>query len=190
MAGKKLKIMVASSVYGFETEVAQLCGVLTTYGYEVFNSHIGTIRKPAGVSNTRACLDAVAHSDLFFGIIRPYYGSGITHKEIKEAIRLDTPRWFVAHAYVTFLRQMFKQYRFNDDGTRKAIPSIIYRKTAVMDDLRVIDMYDDAIRADKPANERDWAQPYFHFNELLTYVETTFKDIQWIRQQCTGGKAS
>lgn len=188
MAKHKLKIMIASTVYGFETEVSQLCGVLNSFGYEVLNSHIGTIRKPKGPGNVKACLDAVEQCDLFFGIIRQHYSSGITHKEIKEAIRLDKPRWFVAHAYVTFARQVFRQYRFNKNGTMKKKPDIEFQKTPVMDDLRVIDMYDDAICATKPMNERDWAQEFFHFNELLTYVDTTFKDVDWIRKQCTGGK--
>jgi len=34
---KKLKIMVSSSVYGFENELDQICPILEAYGYEVLN---------------------------------------------------------------------------------------------------------------------------------------------------------
>ncbi|WP_395138856.1 hypothetical protein [Armatimonas sp.] len=40
-----IKIMVSSSVYGFEDTLTQLCAVLESYGYEVLNSHYGTIAR-------------------------------------------------------------------------------------------------------------------------------------------------
>ena len=44
MAAKpKLKIMVASTVYNFEDHLNQICAILIGFGYEVWNSHIGTI---------------------------------------------------------------------------------------------------------------------------------------------------
>jgi hypothetical protein len=69
--------MVASSVYGFETDLNQLCGVLDGFGYEVWNSHLGTIQNHPGKSNLENCLQAVRQCDVFLGIIRPIYGTGI-----------------------------------------------------------------------------------------------------------------
>ena len=40
----KLKIMVASTVHGYEDQVERVCVVLDQYGYDVLNSHLGTIR--------------------------------------------------------------------------------------------------------------------------------------------------
>lgn len=39
----KLKIMVASTIYGFEDQLTQICATLKSYKYDVFNSHIKTI---------------------------------------------------------------------------------------------------------------------------------------------------
>ena len=33
-----LRIMVASTVYGFQDQIEQICSVLQVYGYEVWNS--------------------------------------------------------------------------------------------------------------------------------------------------------
>src|SRR4030067_3584321 len=104
MSKKKLKIMVASSVYNFNTELTQICAVLKSYGYEVLNSHLGTVPVNPSKSNLDNCLTAVEECDLFLGIIRPFYGTGIvgeksiTHTEISKALELEKPRW-------TFLRR-------------------------------------------------------------------------------------
>jgi len=48
--------------------------------------------------------------DVFFGVLRPFYGSGIigdtaiTHEEMKKAIELKNPRWFVAHRDIRVAR--------------------------------------------------------------------------------------
>ena len=182
-----LNLMVASTVYSFGDQLTQLCGILSAYGYNVINSHIGTVRVPHGRNNTQACLDAVSQCHVFLGIIRPHYSSGITHKEIKEAIRLNRPRWFVTHSYVTFSRQLFRQYRW-DSKKKEAIPlTIPFAKTPVMDSLRVIDMYEDAINVGGDIDQRRWAQEFFSFSELLKFVETNFRDHEWIRKQCKIG---
>lgn len=137
-----LRLMVASTIYGFQTEIEQVCAVLRAYGYYVVNSHLRTVPVHPGRSNEENCLAAVEACDLFFGIIRPFYSSGITHQEIRRAVALNKPRWFVVSAHVTFARQVFKQFRCNDDGSLKN-PPLAFKKTSVMDDLQVIDMYDD-----------------------------------------------
>ena len=66
-------IMVASSVYGFQTDLDQICGVLQGYGYTVWSNHLGTIATHPGRSNLDNCLEAVRQCDVFLGIIRPFY---------------------------------------------------------------------------------------------------------------------
>jgi hypothetical protein len=83
-----LRVMVASSVYGFENELDQIVVMLRTYGYTVWNSHAGTMPTDPRMSNRDNCLDAVRKCDVFVGLIRQFYGSGIlgetsiTHDEM------------------------------------------------------------------------------------------------------------
>ena len=76
MENHKYKIMVSSAVYGFESELNQICAVLDNLNYDVLCSHIGTIKVDPRLSNMDNCLNAVRECDLFFGIIRPYCGTG------------------------------------------------------------------------------------------------------------------
>jgi hypothetical protein len=106
----KLKMMVASTVHYFEDQLNQICAVLTGFGYEVWNSHIGTIPVHPGRSNLENCVAAARDCDVFLGIVRPFYGSGrigdrsITHEEFLEAVRLRKPRWFLVHRAQEFYR--------------------------------------------------------------------------------------
>lgn len=191
--------MVASSVYGFETDLDQICGVLQGYEYTVLNSRMGTIPTHPNKSNLENCLDAVRQCDVFLGIVRPFYGSGkvgersITHEEMRLSIELNKPRWFLVHGHVTFARVLLKQFReFNHPKPR--VPDRLlkllgctrfhFQKTAVMDDLRVIDMYEDVIRADQPVAKRtgNWAQEFYTLSQALTYLQTVFSDIDLVRQ--------
>ena len=170
-----VRLMVASSVYGFETDLDQICGVLQGYGYTVLNSRLGTIATHPNKSNLDNCLDAARQCDVFLGIVRPFYGSGIigersiTHEEMRLSIELNKPRWFLVHGHVTFGRSLLKQFRdFNQPKpwvperllTLLGCSRFRFQKTSVMDDVRVIDMYDDVVRADQPIVQRtgNWAQ--------------------------------
>lgn len=184
MAKKKLKIMVASTIYGFEDQIEQICATLQSYNYEVWNSHIKTIPVHPGLSNTANCLKAVENCDVFFGIIRPQYGAvldgetSITHQEMLKAIELKVPRWFIAHRDVTIARQLFKQYMYLENGVIN--PLFVYKKTKVIDDLRVINLYNDTILNDLPPNERigHWVDEYFKIGDILRCLETQFLDTK------------
>jgi hypothetical protein len=174
---RKLKLMISSTVYGAEGELEAIYGILSGFGYEVIMSKEGTLYLPALVSNEAACLKAVEDCDLFLGIIYPRYGSGITHKELKKAVELNKPRWFVAHHYVTFAREILKQYMYR--GSRKN-RQFTFNKTSVMDSHKVIEMYNDAIQNELPIGERraNWAQAFFKTADLQPFLETQFKDIK------------
>ena len=194
-----IRLMVASSVYGFETDLDQICGVLQGYGYEVLNSRLGTIPTHPNKSNLENCLDAVRQCDAFLGIVRPFYGSGkigersITHEEMRLSIHLNKPRWFLVHGHVTFARSLLKQFReFNQPKpwVPKRLLEILgcsrfqFQKTSVMDDLRVIDMYEDVIRNDQPVLQRtgNWAQEFYTLTQALPYLRTVFTDVSRVRQ--------
>ncbi|MBE9468500.1 MAG: hypothetical protein IMY72_09325 [Bacteroidetes bacterium] len=54
---------------------------------------------------------------MFLGIIRPFYGTGnigeknITFEEIKKAIELKKPYWFLVHRDVVFARLLFEKLK-------------------------------------------------------------------------------
>ena len=173
---RKLKIMVSSTVYGFETDLEQIYATLRGWDYEVLMSHQGALHVPPGAGNEEACLEAVEECDVFLGIIRQKYGSGITHEEIKHAINLDKPRWFISQAFVPFARDILRQYMYKKNGEPRA--SFKFKKTDVMDNIKVIDMYNDAIQNNVPRGERKshWAQPFYRFSDILTFLEYQFSD--------------
>lgn len=175
----KIKIMVSSTVYGFETELTQLCGTLTGYGYDVLNNHYGTVYVPPNVSNTQACLNAVNECDFFLGVILPRYGSGITDLEFKEAIKLNKPRGFLAHFSIPLARQLLSQFMYSDEKNRVKNPKFIFNKTTVLEDIRVIDMYNEAIGDGKPMDERKWAHPFIDFPvDGMRFIESNFADYK------------
>jgi hypothetical protein len=196
-AEAKPVIMVSSTVYGIENLLEQLFAMLRGFGFEVWMSFKGTIPVDPQKSNFRNCLDAVASSDLFLGLISPFYGSGkdgdglsITHQELLHAIRLKKPRWFLAHDHVSFARQILKQYRFHHDGKRNE--DFRFHPTKVMDDIRVVDMYDAAIQdeVELAARTGHWAHSYFRDADACEFVSSQFGDVQRIRAMLGQWRAS
>jgi len=171
----KLKILVSSTVYGHEELLESVYSLLTTYGYEVLMSHKGTIPVDPDHSAMDSCLDAVEACDLFLGIILPSYGTGkeasgedsITHREMIEAISLNKPRWFLVHEHVAVARLLLQPYRVEDKQGNPIYPAqldgIGFQKTPVLSDLRVIDMFELAMRHDVPAvkdRRGNWVQQF------------------------------
>lgn len=174
------KIMVSSSVYGFVNEIEQVCTILSSMGYKVLNSHMGTIKVDPRCSNLDNCLRAVEECDLFLGIIRPSCGTGyigkknITYEEMKLAIKLKKPYWFVVHRDVTFARKLNKQV-------------IGFIKKSDFFDPLSIKMYNMVIKNDEEITQRtgNWAQEFFSIGQLLTFVQTQFGDTDFINDILT-----
>lgn len=187
----KIKIMVASTVYNFEDQILQIYAVLNGFGYDVWNSHTGTIPVHPGRSNLENCVQAAQDCDVFLGIVRPFYGSGvvgnksITHAEFSKAVELNKPRWLLVHRDVTFSRKLLKRHMYTSKGKRTAFK---LKKNNVMDDLRVIDLYEEATQADTPMLERTghWVQEYYRVSEALAYIDTQLKDVKSVRSICKG----
>jgi hypothetical protein len=184
MANKhnRIKIFVASTVYTNRDLLLQICGILSTYGYQVINSDYGTLYPHLGHNNKEACLAEIKECDIFFGIINPFYSTGITHEELKEAIKLDKPRRFMVHGFVTFSRKLLEQFMYDDAGEKNRTGFTI-QKTSVMDDIRVIDMYNDAIQHELPEDEKKyhWAHEYFRPDEAFRHIETLFADVDKVK---------
>ncbi len=172
MPGRKLKIMVSSTVYGAESDLDQIHAILTRYGYQVIMSKEGSVYVPVGSTNEEACLKAVEDCDLFFGIIFPRYGSGITHKEFLKAVALDKPRWFIAHDHIEYTRKLMQQFMYDSNKNRNGFD---IRPTSVLDSLRVVDMYNDV--------RSSWVQPFHKISDVLVFVKTQFRDIRRREQE-------
>lgn len=184
----KLKVMVASTIYGYEDQLEQICATLQGYKYEVWNSHLKTIPVHPGLSNTENCLRGVETCDMFLGIIRTRYGAvpggefSITHQEMLRAIELKKPRWFIAHRDLAIVRQLLKQYMFLENDVVN--PAFTYRRTEVMDDIRLIRLYNDTILNDVDPAERvgHWVDEFFRIGDILRVIQTQFEDQDRVRE--------
>jgi hypothetical protein len=175
-------IMVSSTVYGIENLLDQIYGTLDGYGYAVRMARRGTVFPNPTKSNFQNCLDAVDGCDLFLGIITPSYGSGkftrekgITHQEMELALERKPWRWFLCDYRVDLARQLFKQFR-TKGGCWKS--SFRYESTPILEDLRLIDMYEAAAFPTglKTKTSIRWVQTFFSDKEALQHVQTIFSD--------------
>ena len=184
MPKKKIRVFVASTVYGYENELSAIYSQLDTYNYEVLNSYMGTVYAGAEKSNLDNCLAAVDECDAFLGIIWPQYGSGvigetsITHEEVLKAIVAKKARWFLTHAYVPFTRQLLNHAEIVSRHSLKKFPSkeIIIRPNSLID-IRCIDIYNEVILDKVPVKERKghWVHTFYDLPEMQKYVEGQFK---------------
>jgi hypothetical protein len=185
---QRKKIMVGSTVYGFEDQLSQIVAYLESLGYDVLNSHVGKIKVNPNLSNLENCIHAVDECDLFLGIIRPYYGTGnidgknITFEEIKRAIELKKPYWFLVHRDVVFARNLFKHIKSKDPNNN--LFDVIEIKPNKLFDHRCIDVYEYVIKNHIPIELRNgnWAQEYYRLDEMMTYIGTQFSDKEFVSE--------
>lgn len=188
MAKSKQKpvLFVSSTVYGIEELLERIYTLLTAFGYEVWMSHKGTVPVLSNKSAFENCIKAVEKCDLFLGIITPYYGSGkdndnisITHQELQKAIMLKKPRWLLTHENVVFARKFLNDLGFN---SKKRKDLTLKPKSNSIEDLRVIDMYEEAILSEKPLRDRqgNWVQKYRNDEDALLFASAQFGRFQEI----------
>jgi hypothetical protein len=178
-------VMVSSTVYGIEELLERVYALLTQYGYEVWMSHKGTMPVLPDRSNFENCLAAVENCDLFMGIITTQYGTGktakdersITHEELLKAITLNKPRWILAHDQVVFARSLLNHLGFDTPVKRSGLT--LARNLAIQD-LRVIDMYEAAIRHDIHIRDRtgNWVQKFVSAQEAQLFASAQFYRYQ------------
>jgi hypothetical protein len=180
----KPTIFVSSTVYGIEELLERIYVLLSNFGYEVWMSHKGTMPVSSEKTAFENCLEAVGKCDTFLGIITPSYGSGIkdgdisiTHHEILKAIELNKPRWMLAHENVVFARRLLIDlglWPLSKD------PPILKRGAKSITDLRVIQMYEDAVRHLIPLEERagNWVQQFSTDEDALLFATAQFSRFQ------------
>ncbi|MDZ4668556.1 MAG: DUF4062 domain-containing protein [bacterium] len=179
---RKIKIMVGSTVYGFEDQLSQIVAQLQLLDYDVLNSYNGSIKVNPKLSNLDNCLNAIKECDLFLGIIRPYYGTGnigeknITFEEIKLAIKLKKPYWFLVHRDVVFSRLLFSKMKLKSGDKIVVEPNRFF-------DERTIEIYKYVIKNHEPVTLRNgnWAQEFYRLDEMMTYINTQFTDMDFVQ---------
>lgn len=190
---RRLTVMVSSAVYGAEELLDRVYTLLTACGYEVWMSHKGTVPVRSDRTAFENCLAAVEKCDLFLGIITPSYGSGldpkrpnepsISHREILKAIELRKPRWLLAHDHVVYARALLRNLGHEGKEGRRGLK---LRKTPILEDLRVLDLYEDATR-DIPelsldARAGNWVQKYRSTDDGSLFVTAQFFRYQEVEQ--------
>ncbi|MBP6872628.1 MAG: DUF4062 domain-containing protein [Bacteroidales bacterium] len=181
-ADGNIEIMIASTVYGFEDQLKWTCALFEELEYRPVNSHYKTMPVNPAKSNKENCLDAVRNADCVFGIIRPFYGSGkiggtsITHEEMKLAIEIKKPHWFVVHRDVRVARELLKQFMYNKAGGPKK--DFKFKPLKIFDDIRLIDLYNDTIQNGVPPEQRigHWTDEYLEFDDIKKIIKTQFSD--------------
>lgn len=185
---KKLTILVSSTVYGIEELLERIHYLLINFGYEVWMSHKGTMPVFSDRSAFENCLVATEKCDLFLCLITPCYGSGqdgaeisITHQELRRAIELNKPRWILAHDHVIFARSLLKNMGYVGSESRK---NLKLEKNYILDDFRVIDMYEEAIADQLPLNERqgNWVQKYQSDDDAFLFATSQFSRYQEVEE--------
>lgn len=189
---KKLTVMVSSTVYGVEELLDRVYTLLTTFGYEVWMSHKGTVPVSSNETAFESCLKAVEKCDLFLGIITPQYGSGvdatglsITHKEMKKAIELNKPRWFLAHDQVVFARRLLMDLGYKTQEQRSVLT--LRKGAASISNIKVIDLYEDATMEQLPLDDRqgNWVQKFDRDDDANLFVVAQFSRYQDVEQRLT-----
>lgn len=185
----KPTVLVSSTVYGIEDLLNRIYMELTTFGYEVWMSHRGTLPVRSDCTAFENCLTAVEACDLFLGLITPDYGSGrdgtdlsITHQELQRAIACKKPRWLLAHQNVVFARRLLRDLGYAKPEDRATLS--LKKGARSLADLRVIDMYEEAILDTKPLSERhgNWVQEFGSDEEALLFASAQFSRVQEVER--------
>lgn len=188
-AGKRPTVLVSSTVYGIEELLERIYTILTAFGYEVWMSHKGTLPTRSDRTAFENCLQAVDDCDLFLGIITSDYGSGkdggeisITHQELKRAIERRKPRWLLSHQNVVFARRLLRDLGHKTPAARKKLQ--LDKGAKSVSDLRVIDMYEEAILDTRPLAERhgNWVQEFRSDEDALLYASAQFSRYQEVEK--------
>lgn len=176
--------MVSSTVYGNEELLERIYTLLTEFGYEVWMSHKGTMPVLSHRSAYENCITGVEKCDLFLGFITPRYGSkindtgiSITHLELKTAISLNKARWLLGHAHVVIAKSLLDDLGYEGEIGRE---NLSLEKNHVLDDLRVINMYEEAILSQKPSEDRqgDWVQKFSSDDDASLFAMAQFSRYQ------------
>lgn len=185
---RRLCVFVSSVVTGYQDLLDGIYALLTQQGFEVCMSHKGTVLVDSGDQAYDSCLRQVEQCDLFLGVILPAYGSGssedeplnITHREMLKAIELNMPRWFLVHEHVVVAAKLLDQFKDRSSLERFKLRAEVgeYRPCEYLGDLRVIDMYNAALRRGvRPVSARqgNWVQTFGEQADAKLFVQAQFR---------------
>lgn len=185
---KDTKLMLASTVYGFEDQLSKIIHDVAERDFNVLSSFHGSIKVNPKLSNLDNCVQAVDEANWFLGIIRPYYGTGnineknITFEEIKTAIQLNKPRWFYIHRDVIFAEKILSSIQVNNpESSKTEIQNELLPNHHI--DKEAIDLYNFVIKNHETHLELrngNWAQEFFVFTEALIYIRSQFLDFNFV----------
>ena len=197
---KRQKLMLASTVYGFEDQLSTIISDLEPKDYTILNSFYGSIKVDPNFSNLANCIQSVHETDLFVGLIRPFYGTGnirdkeaknpedknITFEEIRKAIELEKPRWFYVHRDVDFGSKIVDYIDVNVTEEEKKTGKIENKnvlKSNAFVDWSTIELYNFIIQnhvANVAERYGNWVQEFLIPVEALRYIQTQFQDNTFI----------
>lgn len=189
----QIKMMLASTVYGFEDQLSKIIEDLKQNEYKVLNSFYGSIQVNPKLSNLDNCIQAVHDTNWFSGLVRPYYGTGnineknITLEEINTAIKLQKPRWFYVHRDVIFASRIMefievKKVLIKDGANKNVSEKNILNQNKHIDN-ETIELYNRVTKdheKDLKLRNGNWAQEFFSFTEAEIYIKTQFSDYTFI----------
>lgn len=197
---KRQKLMLASTVYGFEDQLSKIISDLESKHCTVLNSFYGSIKVDPNLSNLANCIQSVHDTDLFVGIVRPFYGTGnirdkeaknpedknITFEEIRMAIELEKPRWFYVHRDVDFGYRIFDYIEVNVTEEEKKSGKIVNKnvlKSNASVDMSTIDLYNFVIKDEQrnvALRNGNWAQEFYVMAEAKRYILTQLQEKSFI----------
>jgi len=97
-------------------------------------------------------------------------------------VKLDKPRGYLSHFSVRYARELLAQYMYTDFKNRIKNPDFKFKKTPVFEDVRIIDMYNEAIQDGKPMEQRRWAHEFGHYDgDEMKFIKTEFEDINRLK---------
>ena len=186
-------IMVSSSVYGQEELLRRIFDLLTQFGYDVWMSYMGTIPTHANENSLDSCLRAVDNCDLFLGIVTPYYGTtkgtdgeiSATHEEMRKAIKLKKPRWFLVDDRVIFARQLLNKISLKTSPKQKLRRSELQLDLKGQFDIQSIDLYEEVTEKhvdNARLTKVKWVQPYIAPEDATRFVSAQFRRYQDVEQ--------
>lgn len=151
---ERYKVMISSSMNGFEGMLSLFEKRIEGFGYDVILSMSGKIKVNPHLGNFDNCLKAVEECDVFLGIIRTDCGTGregdscITFDEFKYARKLGKPCWFIIDNKVKYYKYLLRNLNLRehpttkDDDLKGFIESYYDRKVRNREDLpRVLELY-------------------------------------------------
>lgn len=177
-------VMVSSSVYGQEELLDRIYALLNRFGFEVWMSYKGTVPTNSNEETIYSCLRAVRNCDFFLGLITNDYGTSfhdglsITHLEMKEAINIRKPRWFLVHEHVIFARKLLQALMYKNAKINRE--DLTLKENHVFSDLRIIDLYEEAseqFRVGKNVYVK-WVQQYGQDEDAIRFATAQFSRFQ------------